>query len=132
MHYRQDNTYGVKTNNFFKNKLRLISSATRLLEKISVCPTFIIKLNYLLKKKKLVLVYIQSHLGVINAFYVTKIMANISFVPLRHCYSLAFSSNLSAIILSGIKVLYHSVFDLFPLTYMCVGIHFRLFSYQKN
>ena len=28
----------------------------------------------------------------------------------------------------GEKVLYHSVFDLFPLTYLCVDIDFRLFN----
>ena len=30
------------------------------------------------------------------------------------------------------KVLYHRVFELFPLTYMCVDIDVRLFSDQKS
>ena len=33
-----------------------------------------------------------------------------------------------AYVLSGKKVLYHSVFYLLPLIYMCVDIYFRLFS----
>ena len=32
----------------------------------------------------------------------------------------------------GGKILYHSVSDLFPLTYMCVDIDFRFFSDQKK
>ena len=34
-------------------------------------------------------------------------------------------------VLWGEKVLYHSVFDLFPSTYMCVDIDFSLFSDLK-
>ena len=33
-------------------------------------------------------------------------------------------------VLSGEKFLYQSVFNLFSLTYICVDIDFRLFSYQ--
>ena len=32
----------------------------------------------------------------------------------------------------GEKVIYHSVFELFPLTYMCVDNDFRLFLDQKS
>ena len=47
---------------------------------------------------------------------------------IRHFVYSVFSLNFQSFYYQEIVAIYHSVFDLSPLTYMCVDIDFRLFS----